>query len=130
MTCSDARDRLTAKATGVPVADFESAVEHLRDCPACVEYARRLALASGYLRDTHAGIEPDFAFATRVVGALPKSPGPIGRAALRLLPAALALVIVLAGWCLLDTSSPQALLDEAPTDDLLGWVLEAEGDRS
>jgi hypothetical protein len=130
MTCNDVRNRLTAKATGVPVADFDTAVEHLRDCPACVEYARRLAVASGYLRDHHAGIEPDVAFATRVVAALPKSPGLVGRAALKLLPAALALVIVLAGWCLIDTSSPEALLDEAPTDDLLGWVLQAEGDRS
>ena len=111
--------------------------EHLKDCPACSTYAARLDLARQLLGEHHAGVEPDAGFAARVVAALPGTPGLVSRAAMKLLPAALALVLVLAGWCLIDTHGPADLLEQArtsgeqaPTDEPLSWALESNGEAS
>ena len=119
MNCDDIRTRLTASSRPASA----SIGRHLAECPACAAFARRVADAQQALNRHHAGIEPDAGFAGRVVAALPQPPAPLTWAAMRLLPAALALVLVLAGWVLIDTSRPSTVADQSPTDDLLGWVL-------
>jgi hypothetical protein len=104
---------------------------HLEGCAACADYARRLADAVGALADHHAGAEPDAAFAARVVTSLPARDDALGRAAMRLLPAALALVLVLAGLVVFEerrrAAEPE---DPGPTDDPLAWVLRTEENGS
>ncbi len=121
MNCDDIRTRLTASTRSESAPALIG--RHLAQCPACAAFARRVADAQQALNRHHAGIEPDAGFAARVVAALPQPPAPLTWAAMRLLPAALALVLVLAGWVLIDTSRPSTVADQSPTDDVLGWVL-------
>jgi hypothetical protein len=133
MNCREARDRLTAidakGAVALPATDPVAA--HLEGCAACSGFAASLTAARQLLGEHHAGVEPDAAFAARVVAALPGGAHDLlGRAALRLLPAALALVLVLAGWTLIASRRPASLVEQAPTDDLLAWALESQEDAS
>lgn len=121
MKCRDVRDQLTARPAAPapgPLAD------HLAGCPACSRYAARLGLAREILRHHHAGVEPDGAFAARVMVRLPRPAEMLGWAALRLMPAALALVVVLGWLCFARAPSPPALFVEAPTDDPLAWIAQ------
>ena len=138
MNCQEARDQLikegSARAVAGPVA------EHLTRCAACADYAKRLDVVRQLLREHHASVEPDAGFSSRVVAALPGTPDILGWAAVKLLPAALAIVIVLGGWCYLDAHRPADLLERAettgevasieraPTEDPLGWVLASNGE--
>ena len=84
-----------------------------------------------YLREHHGNVEPDAAFAARVAARLPQGSAEVlGWAASRLLPATLALALVLA-WFALGAApvQPTANEDSAPTDDLVGWVLERSGEQ-
>lgn len=98
--------------------------EHLQECATCVRFAERLAIADEALEDHHARITPDPAFATRVVANLPQPAPVLGWAALRLLPAATALLLVLSAWAWLGSETPSEIVASAPTDDLVSWVLE------
>ena len=98
---------------------------HLEKCPVCTRFAERIAMAHELLSSHHAGVEPDPAFASRVVANLPQPSPILGWAALRLLPAATALLLVLSAWVWFGTSTPSELVASAPTDDLVGWVLES-----
>ncbi|MDX1500879.1 MAG: hypothetical protein R3325_00855 [Thermoanaerobaculia bacterium] len=100
-------------------------LDHLGRCPECALFARRLEESSRLL-GRPAGFEPDPSFAPRVAAALPRGPALLGWAALRLIPATVALALVLAGWCLLDTPSPSALFGQGASDDPLAWVLQGE----
>ncbi|MEE8278425.1 MAG: hypothetical protein V3R89_06865 [Thermoanaerobaculia bacterium] len=122
MNCQEARQRLTVTMADPPE---EAVTQHLESCPACARYAARLKVAVRLLRSHHAELEPAAGFAARVVAALAEPAPLLGWAALRLLPATLALVLVLSGWCWLAAPSPSALLSESPIDDLLSWVLES-----
>ncbi len=103
------------------------AVRHLAECDACAEFAARLGLAVEALRSHRTPVTPPPGFATRVAAALPAADQDlVGRAALRLLPATLALALALGAWCWTQTSSPDALLEAASTGDLLVWVLDDE----
>ena len=64
------------------------------------------------------------AFAARVVADLPRPSPVLGWAALRLLPAATALLLVLSAWVWFGTGTPSEMVASAPTDDLVSWVLE------
>jgi len=90
------------------------------------EIQRRLEQARGWFRRHHAGVEPDAAFAGRVVARLePRTSDLLGWAAVRLLPATLALVLVLAWFSFRLTPSTQAAsVDTASSDDILTWLLE------
>jgi hypothetical protein len=82
------------------------------------------------LRRHHAGVEPDAGFAGRVMARLDRPAAELlGWAATKLLPATLALVLVLAWFALKTTpqngSSPQA----SPTDEPLAWILN-EGEAT
>jgi len=121
MNCREARDLLTSPT---PPSRSATLGEHLKDCGSCGRYAARLAAAREMLREHGAQVEPGAGFAARVTAALPSTPELLGWAALRLLPATLALAVVLAGWCLVAAPSPGALLEEGPSDDLLAWTLD------
>lgn len=101
--------------------------EHLQGCEECSRFARRFELVENALRDHHARAEPDPAFAARVASRLPAPPPMLGWAALRLLPATLALAIVLSAWAWIGNASSSDLVAMSPTDDLLSWVLEDGG---
>ncbi len=123
MNCKEARSHLTRLGAGSP--SVRSVSEHLAGCASCAAYAALLARARQALGEHHAGHEPDAGFAARVVAALPDRRGILlGRAAMNLLPAALALVLVLAGWVAIEERGRAAPQEMSPTDDLLGWVLQ------
>lgn len=106
--------------------------EHLAQCADCTRFGEKLALAEGLLSDAGATVEPDAGFTARVRMALPSNSGNFGTmgwAAVRLLPATLALALVLTGWSLLMTQSPESLLIESPSESLLTWVLDTDGGR-
>jgi hypothetical protein len=101
---------------------------HLDSCPSCAAYAGRLHAAIGLLREHHGNVEPDAAFAGRVTAHLRQQPAAVlGWAALRLLPLSLALVLVLV-WLSTQVSgtTPAQTVAQAPTDDVLTWIIETE----
>ena len=101
--------------------------EHLSGCAACAGFAARAREVARTLRERGSAPIADGDFAARVVGALPvKSEDVFGWAARRALPAALALALVLGGWCWSATGTPATLFEESPTDDLISWVLQSE----
>lgn len=87
----------------------------------------RIEQAHRYFREHHAGVEPDASFADRVVARLPRhQPAEVlGWAAARLLPATVAVLLVLAWFAY--RAEPVTTTAEAvtsPVDDLISWVLE------
>lgn len=128
MSCSKLRDRLTAPEKG-PLP--EALQRHLQDCAACRRYVARVEAARTLLRDHRAEIEPDPGFAERVAGRLHEpSAEMLGWAAQRLLPATLALLLVLAWFTFSATPATTYAGEEpAPTEDLFTWVLEPSGDQ-
>lgn len=123
MDCRKTRDLLTAQRG----ESLDSAVQgHLESCEGCSRFAARLELAGDLLGERGLEVEPDAGFAARVLAALPEPPQVLGWAALRVLPATLALALVLGGWTFLQTQSPATLVEESPSDDLLTWVMESE----
>lgn len=103
--------------------------EHLERCDVCARFAERLAMAAEILESHHANVGPDAAFAARVVARLPQPSPILGWAALKLLPAAAALLLVLSAWVWFGTGTPGELVASSPTDDLLSWVLENGGEE-
>lgn len=128
MNCSEVRSRVlrldAPPPAGAPLAD------HLESCAPCRAYAARLANTVRALADHHAGVEPDEAFAARVTSALPERNGVLGRVALKLLPAALALVLALSGWVVIEQRQHTVAAETVPSDDILSWVLQAEENGS
>jgi hypothetical protein len=120
MNCDTVQKTLIVESArrGVEIA------EHLEGCAACSRFAERLAMAHETLETHHAGVRPDPAFAARVVANLPEPSPVLGWAALRLLPAATALLLVLSAWVWFGTDTPSEMVAAAPTDDLVSWVLE------
>ena len=95
--------------------------EHLAGCPACTAFSRRLdAVREALGRHDDRRVIPDEGFARRTVARLPQPAELLGWAALRALPAALALAFVLA-WYGLSQPPPLSalLLDEPSGDELL-----------
>jgi hypothetical protein len=107
-----------------PLAQQEK--DHLESCAACSRFARRLQAARRFFREHHGNVEPDAAFAARVAARLNGGPAEmLGWAASRLLPATLALVLVLVWFAFRAEPVQQTAYEElAPTDDLLSWVLD------
>lgn len=128
MDCAQVRTKLTNRQADSPEAGV---LEHLEKCPGCSCFAERLRLAEDLLRHHHSEIEPDAGFAGRVVAALPSSSSDLlGWAALRLLPATLALALVLTVWALAATPSPTSLVEQSVDEDLLTWILSSPGGGS
>ena len=117
MRCAEVKNRLVADRASAEVA------AHLEGCGSCREFSARLEATRRSLAGRLTEVEPGPGFAARVIAELAPAPDPLGWAALRVLPATLALALVLCGWALLSPS-PTELLAESPTDDLISWVLE------
>ncbi len=82
----------------------------------------RLEAVRLYLRGHHAGVEPDAGFAARVAARLDRPAADLlGWAAWKLLPATLALVLVLVWFAFQVTPLNEAASSQA--DDPLTWVL-------
>ena len=127
MNCHDARNRLTAGA-GEPKGAI---AEHLKACPACARFGGRMRVARELFREHHGNIEPDAHFAGKIAARLSSEPASrLGWAAVRLLPATIALLLVLAWVSWQGTPDPASLFSESPTDNLLTWVLDQAGDGS
>jgi hypothetical protein len=94
-----------------------SAREHDERIQARLEEARR------WFREHHAGVEPGPDFAARVAALLRRDPAEdLGRAALRLLPAALALLLVLAWAAARVAPSVSQASSAAAEVDVISWV--------
>ena len=91
----------------------------------------RLAEARRWLREHHAGVEPDSGFAARVAARLSRDPAEdLGRAALRLLPAAIALGLVLAWLAARAAPGASGTTEVASGVDVVEWVYgETEAPR-
>jgi len=126
MDCSELRAQLTdARAPAGEIA------EHLAACAACARFAERLSLARELLSADRADARPDAHFAERVRARLVVEPAAdLGWAALRVLPATLALLLILAWLSFQATSRVEASVETSPTEDLLTWTLELAGGDS
>jgi len=126
MNCNKLRD-LLIHPEGPLIA--EGGQRHLEDCADCRRFADRLRTARELLENHHGNVEPDAAFAARVVTRLPQGSAELlGRAAARLIPATLALVLVLA-WFAYRADPVQTVAEESvPTEDLVSWVLDQSGE--
>jgi len=130
MSCDTLRERLM-ESDGVPLPRSEA--EHLARCESCRRFAARLAAARDALRAHHGNVVPDAAFAARVAARLSRGPAELlGRVAARMLPATVALVLVL-GWFAYRGAPARTVVETAPettaeatvpTDDLVVWVLD------
>ena len=125
MDCTAIKDRLVAG--GDPAAP--PLATHLAGCPGCAAFARRLALARRTLAEPACEVLPDPGFAARVTARLPRPTDLMGWAAVRALPAAILLALVLAGLGAADVTPPTSLLvDEPSSSQLLAWSAQGPGD--
>ncbi len=127
MKCRTARRAMDAPGT-TRNADLN---RHVAECDECRRLMAALSETSSMLRSRHAGVVPDAGFATRVRARLQREPAQVvGTAALRLLPVTV-VILVLLSW-LAFTATPQAdtASGEAPTEDVLAWVLEVQEEGS
>ena len=122
VSCHQVRDRLAAGRTAEPGTPLAG---HLASCAACARFAERIGVARRILAEQHGAFEPDEQFANRVTARLRIEPtADLGWAALRVLPATLALLLVLAWLSWQVTPATEARAVSSPTDDLLSWILE------
>ena len=128
MRCRRARELLTRVDPPVGSADARL-TRHLVSCPECERFAARWAAVREGLAAHRAAVTPDAGFAARVTARLGAPADPFVWAARRLLPATLALTLVLGGWALLRTPAPASLADELADGDLLTWVASEEEER-
>jgi len=89
------------------------------------DLAARLKQARIYFRKHHAGVEPDGSFAARVAARLERPPADLlGWAAWKLLPATLALAVVLAWFALQVSPGAGSATSVSPAEDPVGWILD------
>lgn len=119
--CRDLRRRCTAGGPGDP-----RLADHLATCAGCRAFVERLTLVREALAAPLSDARPDAGFAARVAARRPPQPPVevLGWAAVRLLPAAVALLVALAAcgqW------RPPALADlwllQPSTGELLVWSM-------
>lgn len=114
MSCETVRDALLRGSVEDPIC-----TGHLEACRPCADFARRLEEVREALRQPGSPAEPDPAFAARVVARLPASRNMLGWAALRALPAALALAAALTWIGFQEMPSADQVLTSEPTADAL-----------
>lgn len=120
MRCRTLRDGCTAGR--LSPADPRVA-GHAEGCPACRAYLARLAIARETLATPLSTSLPDAGFAARVAARLPQPVELLGWAAVRLLPAALALLVALAAYGQGHAPSAGDLwLLEPTSGELLTWA--------
>jgi anti-sigma factor RsiW len=115
--CSEIQDQLTRRSAAT--AELEA---HLGSCPACSRYAARLAHARAILAREGAAV-PDPGFSRRVVARIPGSAQLLGWAALRALPAAIAIALAIGAFGLFQTPTPESsLLKDASSEALFAYA--------
>jgi predicted anti-sigma-YlaC factor YlaD len=126
MKCRDLQTRLLT----TDVTKDAALAEHLGGCPGCRDFAQKWTLLRGALGPAATTPEPDAGFSARVMARLPQPSEMLGWAALRALPAAVLLALVLAGLGAAEVPPPVSLLvDEPSSSQLLAWsVQEPAGD--
>lgn len=88
------------------------------------ELQARLEQARRCFREHYTQVEPDAAFPERVAARLQREPAELlGWAAMRILPIALALAMILAWLSMQSGASSPTTATQEGTDDLLAWVL-------
>ena len=123
--CNDVRRHLLEATTspGGAISD------HLDSCSRCARFAERRNAARALFRSHHGNVEPDARFAERVAARLPaRSDVVFGWAVARVLPATLALLLVLMWVSWRSVPAAQPLDDPSPTEDVLTWVLGPTGE--
>lgn len=121
MNCRQTRRRLPSSAAS------DELTRHIAACEDCARFAARLETARRLFRGHRSDFTPDAGFAARVDERLPaERENPLSWAAVRVVPVTLALLVVLA-WFSWNARAPSAEL-ASPTDDLLSWVIDGEGD--
>ncbi len=127
MNCRTAR-----RVMDDPAAAPDAALtRHLAGCDACRRLNAALAETRGALRSRHAGVVPDAGFAVRVRARLRHEPAELlGLAALRMLPVTLIILLLLSWLAFTATPQVETGIGDAPTDDVLAWVLEGGEDGS
>ncbi len=125
MNCRQARKLLTHS-----MGANAQARRHAASCGACSRFATRLKEIDRALVAPRSEISPPPGFARRVRSRLAPTEDLIGWAALRLLPATLAVVLLLS-WLNLRGESVQNAAAENPTDAVVSWMLDLNvGDGS
>ena len=100
---------------------------HIEGCAPCARFARRAQAARRWFRDHHENVRPDAEFADRVMGRLERPAADLlGWAAVKLLPATLALVLLLALWSFTKPAPGELVATHPADDDLLSWVVEQD----
>ena len=121
MNCNQFRKQLTSSDSST------ASMSHAESCAECAEFAARLETARQLFRDHRSEFTPDAGFAARVSAQLPTDPtASLSWAAMRVLPVTLALLVLLAwfSWTVPTTATELT----SPTDDLLSWVIDSDGD--
>lgn len=126
MRCGRLKDLCSADRTAVR---DPRVVAHVEGCAGCRAFLERLALAREVLATPLCEALPDAGFAGRVAARLPRPVDLMGWAALRLLPAALALLLALAAY---GQGHPPSAADlwllEPSSGQLLTWSALAGGE--
>ena len=123
MNCKNTRNLLSRDLDRTHDSD-PALARHLAGCDDCRRFAERWQALQVGIREHRSDVAPDVGFAARVVARLEAPADPFVWAARRLLPASLALTLVLGGWVLLSTPTPASLADELADGDLMTWVAE------
>lgn len=125
MSCTELRRALDR--AGLAAARSARAAHHLADCADCSALVARLEDVRAALATQPEPLAPPPGFAARVVARLPRREELLGWAALRLLPASLAIAAV-TGWLVATTPSPfGAAMGAGGDGDLVIWLLLAAG---
>jgi hypothetical protein len=131
MRCAQVRDHLVAPGDGSHRAGLD---QHLAGCPDCSRFHDRLELVRRTLREDRPSIEPDPGFAARVAARIDQPAEVLAWAALRLLPAALVILIALAALISIADRAPAeetvtTVSSEPASSDLLVWLAESPGEE-
>jgi len=122
--CRHAQDRLSATRIGSGDELDSSTEEHFERCSVCAEFASRLEDVAAVLTESPRPVVPSPDFSSRVLSELPGPAESLGWAALRLLPAAVALVLALSWLSVVAVDSHELLFDPLDASVLMTYPIE------
>lgn len=135
MRCQEFKSRWVQRDLAGKTEDPELR-NHLAGCSSCQDLATNLDGLRLDLRAVQAEVQPDHGFSARVLQRIESTPNDLevlGWAAWRLLPGALALLVVLLGWGAIFGPEPARLevllLQENPSHVAVQLLLSSEEDR-
>lgn len=125
MRCESIQERLM-EATELTAEEMR----HLRECARCTAFEERLDNWRKGIQARGENVQPPPGFANRVISSLPRRNTSFEWAVLRFLPAGVALVLVLSGWCVLRGWTPSSVTGSLNQDEAMTWLLNSEGGAS